>query len=222
MGARNSLYQKVVSPEMSFIRTLCQFALILLSFLALSMPSRGQDGPAETPLTSQELVKLVYQLPSHPELKDEVVAEIRKRGIGFPLTEGMRTLVAAKSGSDPVIRRTLEEAERRRANPTAESRPLPADASDLLERTRAATLAAADAMPDFIVRQQVTRYHAIGSTHNWMQDDRLVIGVADRESVGEHDLLLAVNGVPQESTQREGSSYGEVDGATSTGEYVSR
>ena len=35
---------------------------------------------------------------------DEIVEEIRKRGIGFPLTEGMRSLVATKSGSDALLR----------------------------------------------------------------------------------------------------------------------
>ena len=55
---------------------------------------------------------LVYQLPSHPEKRDEVIDEIRKRGIGFPLTDGMRSVVASKSGNDSLLRRTLEEAER--------------------------------------------------------------------------------------------------------------
>lgn len=36
------------------------------------------------PLTSKEIVSLVYQLPQHPEKRDEIVEEIRTRGIGFP------------------------------------------------------------------------------------------------------------------------------------------
>src|ERR1044071_2603502 len=100
------------------------------------------------PLTSKEVVSLVYQLPKHPELRDEVIAEIRKRGIGFPLTDGLRSLVASKSGNDALLRRTLDEAERRRLNPVASSLPPEREANELLERTRNATLAAADAMPD--------------------------------------------------------------------------
>src|SRR3977135_2515079 len=92
--------------------------LLLISPLALS--AHAQASTESKPLTSQELVRLVYQLPKHPEQRDEIVDEIRKRGIGFPLTDGMRSLISAKSGSDAVLRRTLEEAERRRTNPKSE------------------------------------------------------------------------------------------------------
>jgi hypothetical protein len=89
----------------------------LLSIFALSAFAQFPTPTPEPPLTSQELVKLVYQLPKNPEMHDQVVDAIRKRGIGFALTDGMRTLVAAKSGNDATLRRTLEEADRRRANP---------------------------------------------------------------------------------------------------------
>ena len=100
--------------------------LFLFAVFLCPIPAIGQTPQA--PLTNRELVTLVYQLPKHPELRDEVVEEIRKRGIGFPLTDGMRSLVATKSGSDAVLRRTLEEAERRRVNPTASARPPDAEA----------------------------------------------------------------------------------------------
>jgi hypothetical protein len=175
-------------------------------------------------LTSQELVRLVYQLPKNPEMRDQVVEAIRTRGIGFPLTDGMRTLVASKSGNDATLRRTLEEAERRRANPKgAAVVPPPADANDLLERCRAATMAAAGSMPDFIVRQQIARYVSYGNTKNWKPDDTLAVAVSYRQSEGEQYKLLSVNGVPPTTGGREGSTYGDkLSGATSTGEYVSR
>src|SRR4051812_34263046 len=91
---------------------------LLVALCAISGAAQVQ-----TPLTSQELVKLVYQLPQHPERRDEVVEEIRHRGIGFALTDGMRSLVASKSGNDALLRRTLEEAERRRSSPTVAARP---------------------------------------------------------------------------------------------------
>ncbi|MBD0327616.1 MAG: hypothetical protein ICV68_14360, partial [Pyrinomonadaceae bacterium] len=127
------------------------------------------EGSAQTndaPLTSQELVRLVYQLPKQPEKRDEVVDEIRRRGIGFPLTDGMRSVVATKSGNDATLRRTLEEAERRRVNPTASALPSASEAEQLLANTRAATLAASEAMPDFIVRQLITRSYARGKFIN--------------------------------------------------------
>src|SRR5688572_3876626 len=109
------------------------------------------------PLTSKEIVSLIYQLPQHPEKRDEIVEEIRTRGIGFPLTSGLRSLVATKSRNDALLRRTLEEAERRRTNPTASALPSEAEANELLAHTREATLAAAEAMPDFIVKQLIRR-----------------------------------------------------------------
>ena len=77
--------------------TLVEGLWLKLSAVALCLllvtGARAQGG--ERPLTSQELVRLVYQLPSHPERRDEVVEEIRRRGIGFPLTEGLRSVVAS-------------------------------------------------------------------------------------------------------------------------------
>ena len=96
----------------------------------------------DAPLTSQELVKLVYQLPQHPEQRDAVIEEIRRRGLGFELTEGMRGLVATKSGNDALLRRTLEEAARRRANPAAAALPPPAESEQLLEQARKVSLTA--------------------------------------------------------------------------------
>ena len=79
--------------------------------------------PVQKPLTQTEYVKLLYDLQKIPGKKDELIGAIRKRGIGFPLTDGMRSLVATKSGSDALLRRTLEEAERRRVNPVASALP---------------------------------------------------------------------------------------------------
>jgi len=121
-------------------------------------------------------VSMLYQLPRRPEKRDEIVEEIRRRGIGFPLTDGMRSLVATKSGNDAVLRRTLEEAERRRVNPTASALPNAMEANELLERTRNVTLAAANAMPDFIVKQLIRRSVAYGNTTNWVpQDNQFVV-----------------------------------------------
>jgi len=179
---------------------------------------------SNSPLTSKELVTLVYQLPKHPEQREEIVAEIRKRGISFPLTDGMRSLVASKSGNDALLRRTLEEAERRRINPTASTLPPEREANELLERTRKATLDAAEAMPDFIVKQLIKRSRAYGNTTNWLPQDNLTIAVAYRANAGEQYKVLAVNGVPraQDTTQKRDYSKDVDPGATSSGvEYIS-
>ena len=198
-------------------------AIKFLFFVVALCPVLATAQTPQTPLTSREVVALVYQLPKHPELRDEVVAEIRKRGIGFPLTDGMRSLVATKSGSDAVLRRTLEEAERRRVNPVASARPPEAEAQELLDRTRTATLGAAAAMPDFIVKQLIRRSYAFGTTSNWIPQDNLTIAVAYRATAGEQYKVLAVNGMPLGQEARESRDYSkEVGGATSSGvEYIS-
>src|SRR4026208_2458100 len=111
--------------------------LFLSVFVFLSVAVYAQD---EKPLTNKEVVTLLYQLQRSPETRDEIVEEIRKRGIGFPLTDGMRSLVATKSGNDALLRRTLEEAERPRVNPAASALPPTTEGNELLERTRNVTL----------------------------------------------------------------------------------
>jgi hypothetical protein len=192
------------------------FILILL-FSALALSAHAQSGP----ITSQELVRLVYQLPAHPEKRDEIIEEIRRRGINFQLTAGLRSVVATKSGNDVLLRRTLEEAERRRLNPETATLPSETEAQDLLAKTRVATLAASEAMPDFIVKQQITRSRAFNTTNNWVTLDRLTIAVSYRASAGEEYKLLAVNGLPPGTEVKEGGSYEKIGGTSSTGEYVS-
>lgn len=196
----------------------------LLLLIVVLCPSLASAQTPPSPLTSKEIVSLVYQLPRHPELRDTIVEEIRKRGIGFPLTDGMRSLIATKSGSDALLRRTIEEAERRRVNPTTSALPPNAEAQDLLDRTRTATLAAAAAMPDFLVKQLIRRSRAYGSTNNWIPQDNLTIAVGYRANAGEEYKVLAVNGMPlgQEAKQTRDYSKDVEPGATSSGvEYIS-
>jgi hypothetical protein len=131
--------------------------------------------------------------------------------------------VASKSGSDEVLRRTLEEAARRRTNPAEATLPPAAESAELLNRTRAATLGAAEAMPDFVVRQEISRSIGYAARNNWQTRDRLTVAVSFRASAGEEYKLLAINGVPNATAKGESGDYSkEVGGATSTGEYVTR
>src|SRR5215212_11003740 len=176
-------------------------AILLLSCVPLSAQQAK-------PLTSQEIVSLLYQLPRDPGMRDEIIEQIRKRGIGFPLTDGMRSLVSTKSGNDSLLRRTLEEAERRRVNPTASALPSEAEAEELLQRTRNVTLAAANAMPDFLVKQIIKRSVAYGTTANWIPQDNLTIAVGYRANVGEEYKILTVNGMPAPDDAKSSSDYG--------------
>jgi hypothetical protein len=197
--------------------------VILCPAVARAQFPQSQQSP-QSPLTSREVVALVYELPRHPDRRDEIVEEIRRRGIGFPLTDGMRSLVATKSGSDPLLRRTLEEAERRRVNPTGSALPPSAEATELLDRTRTATLGAAAAMPDFLVKQLIKRSNAYGSTQNWIPQDNLTIAVGYRANAGEEYKVLAVNGIPLSQEAKQTSDYSKdvAPGASSSGvEYIS-
>ncbi|MDQ3819222.1 MAG: hypothetical protein M3362_16315, partial [Acidobacteriota bacterium] len=148
-------------------------ALVASLLLACSSFQGARAQSSAAPLTSQELVHLVYQLPGHPEKRDEVIEEIRRRGINFPLTDGMRSLVASKSGNDAVLRHTLEEADRRRLNPEAVTPPSAAEAKELLTKAQEATLEAAKTIPDFIVKQLIKRSEAREHTQNWRVVDHL-------------------------------------------------
>lgn len=175
-----------------------------------------QQGP---PLTNDEFVRRLYQIPAHPDENAKLVDDIRKRGIGFPITSGLRALVATKSGNDASLIHTLDEAERRRTNPTVAT-PLPplAETNELLAQARKATLGAADTMPDYLVKQQITRSHAFGQSKNWVPYDRLSIAVSYRQSAGEDYKLLSINGMPVTDDQSYNMKLG---GTISTGEYVS-
>lgn len=179
-------------------------------------PSQLQFGP---PLTNEEFVKRLYQLPTNPAESARLTDDIRKRGIAFPITPGLRSLIATKSGNDASLLHTLEEANRRRTNPTLAT-PLPpaSETNELLERARKATLGAMETMPDYLVKQQITRSRAFGQSRNWTPYDRLSIAVSYRQSAGEDYKLLTVNGMPVTEDQNYNMRLG---GTISTGEYVS-
>jgi hypothetical protein len=92
----NKMYRKFCLSNR--LAALCLFALIACPAFAQSSTQ-----VATGPITSQELVRLVQQLPAHPEKRDELIEEIRRRGINFELTPGLRGVVASKSGNDALL-----------------------------------------------------------------------------------------------------------------------
>src|SRR5215204_3250290 len=208
-------------PSEPNMHRITKLAFMFAAILWLTIPATAQDAK---PLTNQEFVKLLYQLPRSPDTRDEIIEEIRRRGIGFQLTDGMRSLVSTKSGNDSLLRRTLEEAERRRVNPTASALPSEAEAEELLQRTRNVTLAAANAMPDFLVKQIIKRSVAYGQTANWIPQDNLTIAVGYRANVGEEYKILTVNGMPagpDVQASRDYSKYAPKGASSSGVEYIS-
>jgi hypothetical protein len=190
--------------------------------LSLAVSAGGQQPAGEKPLTNQEFVRLLYALPGRPDRRDALVEEIRRRGIDFELTAGLRGLVSTKSGNDALLRRTLEEAARRRADPASRVRPSEAEAREVWGQAQKTSLAAATGLPDFVVKQLVVRQAARERTQAWRVLDRLTVAVSFRESgAREQYKLLAVNGVPQQTANVESSSYYQAGGSTTTGEFAS-
>jgi hypothetical protein len=188
------------------------FALILFCFV---IPVAGQ----EKPLTQAEYVSLLYALPKNPAGKAPLVEALRKRGIDFVLTDGLRGLTRTKGANDDELKRALEEAERRRQDPVAAQLPSTAESAEILQRATKNTLDAVGDMPDFVVKQQIQRSAAYAGTNNFRNMDRLVVAVSYRSSGEEAYKVLTVNGVLQNATEAK-QSYNQVGGTSSTGEFV--
>ncbi len=173
----------------------------------------------DKPLTQEEYVKMLYQVQRDPSKRTELVDAVRKRGLGFELTDGLRSLTVSKSRNDAELKRTIEEAERRRENPGAAKLPTEKEAREVLEKTRTNTLTAVEEMPDFVVKQQIARSYAYAGTNNFRSQDKLVVAVSYRANGEEEYKLLSKNGILQQKPESK-RSYEEVGGTSSTGEFV--
>jgi hypothetical protein len=173
----------------------------------------------DKPLTQEEYVKMLYEVQRTPAKKGELIDAVRKRGLGFELTDGLRSLTISKSRNDAELKRTVEEAERRRENPSAAKLPSEKDAKEVLEKTRTNTLAAVEEMPDFVVKQQIARSYAYAGTNNFRSSDKLIVAVSYRSTGQEEYKLLSKNGILQQNPQSK-QTYEEVGGTSSTGEFV--
>ena len=189
---------------------------IVIAFIvsALVQLAFGQ----EKPLTQAEYVKMLYSANTDPAVKTVIIDALRKRGVGFVVTDGIRSLTRTKTANDDELRRALEEAERRRQNPEAAKLPSAKEAAEVLERSRESTLTALEEMPDFVVKQVIARSEAFAGTGNWRPIDTVIIAVSYSTEKGEQYRVLAVNGAPVESTT--GNNYSGLSGSTTGGEFV--
>ena len=178
------------------------------------------QAPQQKPLSQTEYVKMLYGLQANPASKEDLISAIRKRGLGFTLTRGLRSLTISKSKNDAELRRTLEEANRRRVNPTSAKLPSEAEAKELIDKARQNTLAAVEEMPDFVVKQRIKRSAAYAGTNNFRSLDRLIVAVSYLSKGQEEYKVLSINGVIQDKPKSK-SDYSEVKGTSSTGEFVS-
>lgn len=189
-------------------------AILLILSLAFFQFGYGQ----QKPVTQTEYVKMLYALQKNPGGSTAIVDTLRRRGIDFPLTDGLRGLTRSKSSNNEELKRTIEEADRRRQNPDTAKLPTAGDAAAALEKTRENTLALLADMPDFVVKQLITRSEAYAGTGNWRPYDNLIIAVSYSTEKGELYKVLSKNGAPVTSETR--NNYNGLDGATSGGEFV--
>ena len=190
-------------------------AVVFLILLTFSLSVFGQ----ERPLTQAEYVKLLYGLERNPAVRADIVDALRRRGIAFVLTDGVRGLTRSKGRNDDELKRALEEAERRRQNPEASKLPSPSETAGFIEKAREIALETVKEMPDFVVKQLISRSGAYAGTGNWRPYDTLVIAVSYSTDKGEQYRVLAQNGAPVQNTTQS-SSYSGLEGATSGGEFV--
>lgn len=172
----------------------------------------------EKPLTRDEYVKMLYTLQKNPGGRADIIEALRKRGIDFILNDGIRGLTRSKGANDDELKRALEEAERRRQNPEAAKLPSAKEAAEVLEKSRVATLAALDDMPDFVVKQVIARSDAYAGTGNWKPLDNVIIAVSYSSEKGEQYKVLAIDGAPVESARK--GDYSGLSGSTTSGEFV--
>ena len=162
---------------------------------------------------------MLYQIQKNPATRDEIVDALRRRGIAFALTDGLRGLTKSKGGNNEELKRALEEAERRRVDPEGSRLPSSEDSAAVIEKAREKTREVVEQMPDFVVKQVISRSAAYAGTGNWKPLDTLVIAVSFSTTKGEQYRILAKDGAPvRDATVA--SSYGGLDGATSGGEFV--
>ncbi len=188
------------------------FILVILGCVQFGL---GQ----EKPLSQSEYVRILYTLPNDTGAKTALVEALRKRGIDFVLTDGLRGLTRSKGSNDDELKRALEEADRRRQNPGTAKLPSEKEAGDVLINTTKNTLDSLGDMPDFVVKQQIQRAAAYAGTNNFRNLDRLVVAVSYRSTGEEAYRVLSRNGVLQTESESK-QSYEEVGGTSSTGEFV--
>jgi hypothetical protein len=192
-----------------------QKAFLLVVILVAAVFVGAQDKP----LTQTEYVRMLYTLDKNFGGRADIIEALRTRGIAFVLTDGLRSLTRSKGRNDDELKRALEEADRRRQDPTAARPPSEAEAKEILAKVRSKTLAAVEEMPDFVVKQLIQRSAAYAGTNNFRNLDRLVVAVSYRASGEEEYKVLSVNGSVQNNPETK-HSYEEVGGTSSTGEFV--
>jgi hypothetical protein len=191
-------------------------AVLFFLIFSFSLTALAQ----EKPLTQAEYVKMLYALDKDFGARAGVVEVLRRRGIDFVVTDGLRSLTRSKGRNDDELKRAFEEAGRRRSGGVAAKPLSEKESADVIAQARSKTLEAVAEMPDFVVKQQIQRAIAYAGTGNYHNLDRLVVAVSYKASGEEMYRVLSLNGTIQTNPEPK-RTYEEVGGTSSTGEFVS-
>ncbi|MBL8151638.1 MAG: hypothetical protein JNN15_17060 [Blastocatellia bacterium] len=172
-----------------------------------------------------ELLSLLEAASRREILQSDIAAEINARGIDFDVTNptviefrkaGAKTIVieailrASERGGVglPPDENTVYEDEQQYRERTLASLPM-------IEQARYHALKYSSELPNFIVRQRVSRFTRDPRTGRWTPRDTLDIEVTYENTKGETYRMIAINGKATKSR------YEEVGGASSAGEFGS-
>ena len=194
-----------------------KFFIVISLTLVIAGGSVATAFAQEKPLGQSEYVRLLYAAKGAGDIRT-LVDSLRRRGISFPVTDGIRGLTRTKSANNDDLKRALEEADRRRLDPESAKIPPPAAADEILRKTSENTLALLEQMPDFVVKQIISRSESYAGTGNWRPYDNLIIAVSYSDEKGEQYKVLSKNGAPVDIATA--GSYSGLDGATSGGEFI--
>ncbi|MBI1761445.1 MAG: hypothetical protein HYR56_08430 [Acidobacteria bacterium] len=205
-------------------------AFVLL--LAVAGSFHAQD--KQTPMTKEEILRLLKPTPGQRYEQGDLAAEVAQRGVAFKVDEstlaefrkaGARTFLLdaidqaahpKPAPPPPPVPARTELPTENAAEPAKEAAP-PVDLSKLplLEQARHHALEYMEDLPNFLVTQFVERSVRTPEKKDWQLEDKLEVELAYRVKKGEQFKLVKRNGQPTTM------SYADLRGATSTGEFGS-
>ncbi len=73
--------------------------LVSVIIILFSISFTFAQSSQQKPLPQTEYVKMLYDLQKNPGSKDDLIESIRKRGIAFDLTDGLRASLPANGAT---------------------------------------------------------------------------------------------------------------------------
>ncbi len=206
-------------------------AIVLFVLCAVGKIVPGQEN--KTPVTKEEIIRLLKPAPGSRFEQGDLAAEISQRGISFTVDEATLAELR-KAGARSFLIEAIQHAAEDAARPKLKQ-PLPPEAQPpppkeddspaaraaalaklpLLEQARYHAAEFMEELPNFIATQFVTRSVRTPEHKDWKVEDKLELELSYRIKTGEQFKVISLNGKPSLL------AYEQLGGATSTGEFGS-